>query len=75
MSANGKRSMVERIRDRDGVRKAIRKGVQGALRVHKRLGHPVVTERDGKVVWVPPEEIQLDADENGPPKLPDHMIP
>jgi hypothetical protein len=67
--------MIERIRDREAVGKAIRKGVQSALRVHKRLGHPIVTERDGKVVWIPPEEIQLDEEKNGPPKLPDHMIP
>ena len=75
MSGHGKPSMIQRIRDREGVRQAIRKGVQEALRVHKRLGHPIVTERDGKVVWIRPEEIELDEEKNGPPKLPDHMIP
>lgn len=75
MSSNGKKPMIERIRDREGVQKAIRKGVQDALRVHKLLGHPIVTERDGRVVWIPPEEIKLDEEKNGPPKLPDHMIP
>lgn len=74
MSSNGK-PIIERIRDREGVRKAIRAGVQEGLRVHKMLGHPVVTERNGKVTWIPPEEIELDEEKNGPPKLPDHMIP
>ena len=76
MSANGKPSMIERIRDREGVRKAIHAGVQQAMRVHKLLGHPIAVGRpDGSVVIVPPEEIQLDEEANVPPKLPDSMIP
>ena len=29
---------------------------------HKRLGNPIVVWRDGKVVWVPAEEIQVPDD-------------
>jgi hypothetical protein len=29
---------------------------------HKKLGEPIVIWRDGKVVWVPPEEIEVPDD-------------
>ena len=33
--------------------------VQDARRRHKALGHPIIIWRDGKVVEVPPEEIEI----------------
>jgi hypothetical protein len=39
------------------IDRALVKAVREALVVHKRLGHPIATWRDGKVVWIPPEEI------------------
>ena len=45
----------------DGVAlRALTIGARRALRIHKALGNPIATERDGKVVWIPPEEIQID---------------
>ena len=41
---------------------------QAAKRVvweHKQLGLPISTMRDGQVVIIPPDEIEIDADENG----------
>lgn len=35
-------------------------GVRRALRIHKALGNPIAAERDGKVVLIPPEDIQID---------------
>ena len=61
--------------DTDRMTKAMGHAVQQALRVHKALGHPIVTWRDGKVVQIPPEEIELEPDGNGAVKLPDSMIP
>ena len=76
MSTNGKLSITELMRDKEGIDRAIRRGVQEALRVHKLLGHPIAVGRpDGSVVWIPADEIELDDETNGPPKLPDHMIP
>ncbi|MCI0680697.1 MAG: hypothetical protein L0Y71_01220 [Gemmataceae bacterium] len=75
MKDNGKPTITELMRDNEGIAKAIRAGVQQALRVHKLLGQPIAAGRNGKVVVIPPEEIELDEDTNGPPKLPDHMIP
>ena len=51
--------------DKDAVGKAMGKAVYDALRTHKLLGHPIVIWRDGKVVCVPPEEIELPEELNG----------
>ena len=45
--------------DDAALEKAMGRAVYDALRMHKLLGHPIVIWRDGKVVWVPPEEIEL----------------
>jgi len=70
---NGHKSIPELLQDRDLIQKALRESVQEAVRFHKLLGHPIVTWRDGKVVIVPPEEIEVE--EGGPPKLPQDAIP
>jgi hypothetical protein len=36
---------------------AVRKAVREAVLMHARLGHPVCVSRDGKVVWLSPQEI------------------
>ncbi len=61
--------------DNERMSKAMGHAVQQALRVHKALGHPIVAWRDGKVVQIPPEEIELESNGNGSVKLPDSMIP
>lgn len=42
------------------IDEAIAKGVREARRIHKLLGNPVAEWRDGKVVIVQPEDIELD---------------
>ena len=61
--------------DNERLTKAMGRAVQDALRVHKALGHSVVSWEDGKVVIIPPEEIQLEEPADGPIKLPQDMIP
>jgi hypothetical protein len=61
--------------DNERLSKAMGRAVQEALRVHKALGHSVVSWENGKVVIIPPEEIQLEEPANGPVKLPQDMIP
>lgn len=39
---------------------AMRRGVRNALRRHKALGESIVVERDGRIVTIPPDEIQVD---------------
>ena len=47
----------------DAVSRAFRRGVRKALLEHKRDGDPVVEWRDGKVVWVPADEIVIPDEE------------
>ena len=41
------------------IQRAQRESWIKSLDRHKRLGNPIVVWRDGKVVWIPPEEIQI----------------
>lgn len=41
-----------------------RRAVRAAMMDHKRAGHPIAVWRDGQVVWIPAEEIEIpDEDE------------
>jgi len=51
------------------VQKCFRKAIYHALRMHKLLGNPIATWRDGQVVWIQPEDIVL------PPKPEDDEAP
>ena len=48
--------------DSDRIERAVQWAVQAALRDHKRAGNPVAVWRDGKVVWLAPEEIPVTLD-------------
>jgi hypothetical protein len=41
------------------ITQALAEGVREALKRHKQAGNPVVIWRDGKMVWLKPEEISL----------------
>jgi len=42
------------------IEAVLRRAVQHALLMHKRAGNPIASWKDGKVVIIPPEEIQVD---------------
>jgi hypothetical protein len=44
------------------IDEAMRKAVRDAVLLHKRLGDPIVGSRDGKIVWIPADEIEVDED-------------
>ena len=46
------------------IDKALKDAVREALLYHKRNGNPVVTWRDGKVVWIPADQIEVDVDDD-----------
>jgi hypothetical protein len=55
---------IDRIFEDDAlIERALRKGVRDALRMHKAAGNPIPDWRDGKLVWIPPEEIVIPDDE------------
>lgn len=56
--------------DTDLVEKALRRAVADDMIRHKRLGQPIVVWRDGRVVWVPAEEIQVPAEADDAPVNP-----
>ena len=41
---------------------ALREAVRKALLRHKRNGNPIATWQDGKVVWIPADQIRVDMD-------------
>ncbi len=44
------------------IGRVLQRAVNHALLMHKRLGNPIATWKDGKVVIVPPEEIVVPPD-------------
>jgi len=53
---------VERVHDVARILAALRQAVQEALLSHKRAGNPVAIWKDGRVVWVQPEDIPVPDD-------------
>jgi hypothetical protein len=47
-------------RHRDEINKAYERAVKEALRRHKLAGNPVPIERDGQLVWLQPDDIEVD---------------
>jgi hypothetical protein len=52
-------SIPDRMKDNQLLLDAMDQAVYESLRLHKLLGHPIVTWEDGKVKLIPPEQIQL----------------
>ncbi len=44
------------------IDQALRQGVRQAMLRHRQLGLPIAEWRNGKVVWIPPQEIPLPKD-------------
>jgi hypothetical protein len=57
MGANEKRTIDGLFADSALMEKVLQRAVQEALLRHKQAGDPVAVWRDGRVVWIPPEEI------------------
>ncbi|MFH0980880.1 MAG: hypothetical protein V2A79_05005 [Planctomycetota bacterium] len=51
---------LERLADGRVSEAALRKAVRRGLRRHKLLGNPVAEWRDGRVVWIPPTESEIE---------------
>jgi hypothetical protein len=47
------------------IDEAMNKAVRDAVRLHKRMGLPMAAWQDGKVVWIPPEQLPLEGEELG----------
>ena len=54
--------------DDEAIDQALAAAARDARRHHKLVGNPIAAMRDGKIVWIPPEEIQVDEDRETPPR-------
>jgi hypothetical protein len=63
MEETAKKDIGKLLDDREGMDRALARAVREAVLQHKREGNPVAIRRDGKVVWINPDEIEL-PDEN-----------
>jgi hypothetical protein len=54
-----KKNISELFADGAVIDRALKQAVQEALLLHRQRGVPIVIWRDGRVVWVPADEIPL----------------
>jgi hypothetical protein len=54
---------AERLNDLPRILKAMTAAVRDAVLRHKQLGLPVAVWRDGRVVWLSPDEIVVESEE------------
>ncbi|MFB2917147.1 hypothetical protein [Aerosakkonema funiforme] len=62
MNKTNEKSIEEIFSEGTSIDRALNRAVQKAVWKHKVLGNPVSAWRDGKVVWIPPEEISIPED-------------
>ena len=63
MQDTSKKNIAELFDDRQGMDRALARAIRRAVLNHKRTGNPVATWRDGKVVWLEPDEIEIPDDD------------
>ena len=59
MQKNVKKDIDKLFNDREGMDRALAGAVRQALLQHKKAGNPVATWRDGEVVWIEPDQIEV----------------
>ncbi len=57
-----KSTIDELFEDGRAIDEALKEAARDARRLHKALGNPMATWADGRVVWVQPEDIQIEDD-------------
>lgn len=58
-SQAAEKNIDEIFRDGRAIDRAVSRGIREALLQHKRAGNPVPIWRDGKVVWLTPDQIPV----------------
>ena len=53
----------ERVRDIDLIERALKRAIREALQRHKQAGNPISIWRDGRIVWLEPDEIPVTTEE------------
>jgi len=55
-----KPAIEQRFLDHRAIEEAMRRAVQRAVWEHKQLGYPIYAMKDGRMQWIPPEEIDVE---------------
>jgi hypothetical protein len=55
-----KKNIDELFHNGSEIDEALQQAVKEALLQHKRAGNPVVSWKDGKIVWIQPDEIPVE---------------
>ena len=49
----------EALADKEKIKAAVKTAVREAVLKHKQAGNPIVVMKDGRMVWLQPDEIDL----------------
>ena len=69
--SDNKSTLDELFEDGRAIDEALKEAARDARRLHKALGNPMATWKDGQVVWVRPEDINVDDDSEQEPNRPE----
>jgi hypothetical protein len=59
---NDETKRIDLCRDAKKIEKILQRAVDHALEMHRKLGNPIATWKDGKVVIIPADEIVLSSE-------------
>lgn len=59
MKAKKRDRIDEILADKEKIKAAVEAAVREAVLRHKQAGNPIVVMKDGKMVWLKPDEIEL----------------
>jgi len=59
MKTDRREDIGELFRQGEPIDRAVRMAARDAVALHKRMDQPMPVWRDGKTVWIPPEEIEI----------------
>jgi hypothetical protein len=58
--SNKELTLKELCEDGRAIEVALREAARDVRRLHKALGNPMATWKNGQVVWIQPEDIEID---------------
>ena len=69
--SDDKSTLDELFEDGRAIDEALKEAARDARRFHKALGNPMATWKNGQVVWVRPEDTNVDDDSEQEPNPPE----
>ena len=66
MATSEPKDIAQIFREGTPIDEALNAAARDAVQLHKEKGLPLVVWRDGKIVWISPEEAERDMARSGP---------